>query len=84
MKQWKARQWKYEPKFWYVDLGNGKIIRGNAKNDLSEYDACLITAAPDLFEALEDMIRYLDHNDKETDVSEAARQAVAKAKGEIT
>jgi len=34
----------------------------------------------ELVEALDDMIKYLDNNGKESDVSELARQALSKAK----
>ncbi len=42
----------------------------------------LCSAAPELLEALKDMIRYLDNNGREADVSENAREVIAKAEGE--
>ena len=47
----------------------------------TQANARLIAAAPDLLEALKDMVRYLDNNGKETDVSELARYAIRKAEG---
>ena len=43
-------------------------------------DACLIAAAPDLFEALEDLLGWQTHAPQE--VVDAARAAVKKARGE--
>lgn len=43
-----------------------------AANALREKDS-LKAIAKKLYESLDDMVRYLDHNNKETDVSEFAR-----------
>jgi len=60
----------------------GKGFKHQVKQiEQAQANARLIASAPDLLEALQDMIKYLDNNGKETDVSEYARQAVAKAKG---
>ncbi len=45
---------------------------------VSEADACLISAAPDLLEALQGVLRVAD---RKTDEFDAARAAIAKASG---
>ncbi|CAM4031040.1 hypothetical protein [Ectopseudomonas alcaliphila] len=52
---------------------------GCAWLDVSEPDACLIAAAPDLLEALEAVVRVADRATVEFDM---ARAAIAKARGE--
>lgn len=51
---------------------------------INKANACLIAAAPDLLEALENLADYIDERagDNECRPLENARAAIAKAKGE--
>ena len=79
---------RYSSRAWTVDVlpirgKSSKLIAEIPYPDQPEHIAniAIICAAPDLLEALKDMIRYLDNNGKESDVSELARLSIAKAEG---
>ena len=80
-----AGPWLREGRFVYAlrDTFFDCCVQGppNTPIEEKEANARLIAAAPDLLEALKDMVRYLDNNGKETDVSELARYAIRKAEG---
>lgn len=76
-----------------ASVGNLVIMpsSGKVKHDNTEADAQLIAAAPDLLEALEDLAddisERFDMDDRSTNpgmkrAMEAARAAIAKARGE--
>lgn len=62
---------------WKVTRMGGYNIRVRCEEGMTQADAHLIAAAPDLLAALEDLMTY----DETTAKSEEARAAIAKAKG---
>ena len=71
-----------------ADHGETEIVGGCGCCDSpwvsSEADACLIAAAPELLEALEKVVSFVDAGEGTWTVEEQqkARAAIAKAKGE--
>lgn len=57
----------------------GPIVVGDSPKDLSERDAQLISAAPDLLEAVIRFLQWENSDESWTDVATAAAAAVRKA-----
>lgn len=88
---------KHTPGPWrVVDSWNDHMVEGQNGEEIiwqdgphetptiNKANACLIAAAPDLLEALENLADYIDERagDNECRPLENARAAIAKAKGE--
>ena len=87
---------QHTPGPWEIDFGYNRIIKsigpcfpdeyaGSAWLEVTEEDARLIAAAPDLLEALRDCLRRIDDADETYGPDHAvtkARAAIAKATGE--
>ena len=93
---------KHTPGPWTVSPDNSRVVQGEGRRIALAYshaiqpgavgdaNARLIAAAPELLEALEQAVRYLEHPDVTalpfalpvTNVSRVARAAIEAAKGE--
>ena len=67
----------------YVEPGIAVIerkVKGRDQHDTA--NARLLAAAPDLLEALEDIVQWIERGDFEESFLAAARAAIARARGE--
>ena len=73
----------HTPGPWYVEVySDGTTVESKTytiAENVSNEDAALIAAAPDLLEACEFLIRHEENGDLESVDFEAIRQAIAKA-----
>lgn len=89
------RREKFTPGPWVIDAGGDgeievwapdtgyvtiAICSGTEPSEIEKANARLITAAPDLFEALQDMLRDFGPDYKGPTI-DAARAAIARARG---
>jgi hypothetical protein len=90
--EWDGNVWDYDPVFeapWLEGEDGRLVLRGQITCS-SEANAHLIAAAPELYAALEELLRYAnDSNDCQYGtlstrlVKDIAEAALAKARGEI-
>ena len=79
-----SNQWIFQV---VTDEEYGEIVAGTCTNpqrpeDVREADAHLIAAAPDLLEALSEVVEWLEHGDHAGPMHSKARAAIAKSRGE--
>ena len=63
---WEAEIYPYPVKSWIVKASDGRIFRGLTASDMTEANARLIVAAPDLLEACEAILRSTKRGSKRT------------------
>jgi hypothetical protein len=86
--QWKFSQETNDPEWFIVTTNHGVIVANVNANKTQEANARLIAAAPELLEALEGMVAYINSLETIPCISRAmqdvgkAKAAISKAKGE--
>lgn len=78
--------WSYEEPNWdslpYLMAGNGDVVATLFSEPENSDDIPLLAAAPELYEALENLIDFLFHGKKNCQAILRAKAALAKARGD--